>query len=192
MASAYRSGFFTGVVATVAARALLPRLLLLKLNRDVRRLNAGDHEPLLAGYAQDAVLHFNDGPHRWAGEHRGRVEIDRFLRNFTSAGVQGEIRRLWIAGPPWALTMVARFDDHANGPDGEQIYANRTVLVVRTRWGKIVEHEDFYEDTDRIVALEEKLLELGITPVGDGPADLLISTPRRRRGRARSQGAASG
>jgi ketosteroid isomerase-like protein len=131
----------------------------------VRRLNAGDHRSLLSGYADDAVLHFNDGPHRWSGEHRGKAAIERFLRDFVSAGLQGEIRALWIAGAPWALTMVARFDDRAIGPAGDELYANRTVLVVRTRWGEIVEHEDFYEDTARILALESKLRELGIAPV---------------------------
>jgi len=167
MRSTYRSGLITGVAGTVAARALLPRLLLLKLGHDVRRINAGDHGPLLAGYAEDAVLRFNEGPHRWAGEHRGKAEIERFLRNFTGAGIQGELRQLWIAGPPWALTMVVRFDDHANGPGGEEIYANRTVLVVRTRWGKIVEQEDFYEDTERILAFEQTLRGAGVAPAED-------------------------
>lgn len=97
----------------------------------------------------------------------GKEAIDRFLRNFTRSGLQGEIRALWIAGPPWALTMVARFDDRATGPDGAEIYANRTVLVVRTRWGKIVDHEDFYQDTGCILALEDKLHELGITRIPD-------------------------
>ncbi len=170
MTSTYRSGLIAGAVGALAAHALLPRLILLKLNGDVERLNAGDHGPLLAGYAQDAVLRFNDGPHRWAGEHRGKERIDRFLRDFTRAGIKGEIRKLWIAGPPWALTMVVRFDDHADGPDGKEIYANRTVLVVRTRWGKIVEHEDFYEDTGRILALEEKLLGLGVLPLEVSPS----------------------
>lgn len=36
--------------------------------------------------------------------------------------------------------------------------------MVRTRWGKIVEHEDYYLDTGRIVAFEEKLGALGIEP----------------------------
>ena len=160
--SSHTPSLIVGAGAAIAARALLPRLLLLKLRRDVRRLNAGDYAPLLAGYADDAVLHFNDGEHRWSGEHRGKAAIDRFLREFTGAGLQGEIRALWIAGPPWALTMVARFDDWASGPDGEQIYANRTVLVVRTRWGKIVDHEDFYQDSGRILEFERKLRELGI------------------------------
>jgi hypothetical protein len=39
------------------------------------------------------------------------------------------------------------------------------VIVVRTRWGKIVEHEDFYLDTGRIAAFEEKLRALGVEPV---------------------------
>lgn len=154
-----------GAGIVLVGRGLLTRLLLLKLRRDVKRLNAGDHRPLLRGYADDAVLHFNDGPHRWSGEHRGKAAIERFLRDFVGAGLQGEIRALWIAGPPWALTMVARFDDRAISPAGDEIYANRTVLVVRTRWGRIVEHEDFYEDTTRILTLENTLRELGIAPV---------------------------
>lgn len=159
----------TGAAAAVAGRALLPQLLLVKFRRDVGRLNAGDHAPLLAAYADDAVLRFNDGEHRWAGTWAGRDAIGRFLQNFTAAGIQGEIRQLAIAGPPWALTMLVRFDDHADGPDGSRIYANRTVLVLRTRWGRIVEHEDFYEDTGRIEAFDRRLAELGIVPVAPTP-----------------------
>ena len=130
------------------------------------------HKPsLLAGYADHAVLHFNDGPHRWSGDYRGKPAIERFLREFTAAGLTGEIRELWIEGPPWAATLIARFDDRATGPSGEELYANRVVIVARTRWGKIVEHEDFYEDTGRILAFDEKLRELGIGPVTrDSPA----------------------
>jgi ketosteroid isomerase-like protein len=159
-----RRSMMLGAGAALAGRTLLSRLILLKLRRDVRRLNAGDYEPLLAGYAEDAVLHFNEGPHRWSGVHRGRAGIERFLRDFTTAGVQGEVRTLWIGGPPWALTLVVRFDDRATGPGGEELYANRVVIVARTRWGRIVEHEDFYLDTARINAFEEKLQALGVAP----------------------------
>ena len=161
----HKPSLLAGAGAAIAVRALLPRVVLLKLRSDVRRLNAGDYTQLLAGYADDAVLHFNDGPHRWSGDYRGKPAIERFLREFTAAGLQGEIRELWVAGPPWALTLIARFDDRATGPDGEELYANRVTIVARTRWGKIVEHEDFYEDTGRIVAFDEKLSELGIGPV---------------------------
>jgi ketosteroid isomerase-like protein len=161
----HKSSLLAGAGAAIAVRALLPRVALIKLRSDLRRLNAGDYEPLLAGYADDAVLHFNDGPHRWSGDYRGKPAIERFLREFTAAGLTGEIRELWIEGPPWAATLIARFDDRATGPNGEELYANRVVIVARTRWGKIVEHEDFYEDTGRILAFDEKLRELGIGPV---------------------------
>lgn len=157
-----------GAAGGLGARALLVRVLELKLSRDLARLNAGDYRPLLAGYADDAVLTFNDGDHRWAGEHRGKAAIERFLQDFTAAGLRGELSDLHISGPPWALTMMARFDDRATGPDGEELYRNRVAMLVRTRWGKIVRHEDFYEDTERIAALDRRLRELGVAPVGAG------------------------
>lgn len=152
----------TGAALAVGARALLPRLLLLKFGRDVKKLNAGDHSSLVAAYAEDAVLRFNDGDHRWAGDWSGKANIDRFLQNFTAARIQGEIKGIAVSGPPWAMTMLVRFDDHADGPGGERLYENRTVLVLRTRWGKVVDHEDFYFDTGRIVAFDRKLTELGL------------------------------
>ncbi|MBA3262676.1 MAG: hypothetical protein H0T69_09465 [Thermoleophilaceae bacterium] len=60
------------------------------------------------------------------------------------------------------MTMIVRFDDHAYGPDGELLYRNRTLLLVRTRFGRIVEQEDFFEDTERILAFEARLRALGV------------------------------
>ncbi len=160
-----KSALIAGFAGALLMRMALIRVLLAKLNGDVARINEGDYGPLLAGYAEDAVLVFNDGPHRWAGEHRGRPAIERFLREFTRAGINGRIRALWIGGPPWAMTLIVRFDDWAEGPGGERIYANRTLLLARTRWGRIVEQQDFYEDTARITALEQRLQELGVEPV---------------------------
>jgi len=158
-------GLLAGAALAGAARMLLTRALLVKLRRDVGRLNAGDHRPLLAGFAEDAVLHFNEGPHRFSGVHRGRAAIERFLREFTNAGVEGEVKAIWFSGPPWAMNLLVRFDDRAAGPGGEQLYANRTVLLARTRWGRIVEQEDFYEDTARIDAFDRRLIELGVSPL---------------------------
>ena len=154
-----------GAGGAIATRALLLRVLLFKLRRGVRALNAGDFEPLLSSYAEDAVLLFNDGEHRWAGEHRGRTAIARLLADFVGAGMRGEITELFAAGPPWRMTLVVRFDDHAVGPAGEELYRNRTVLLACTRWGRIVRQEDFYEDTQRILTLVSRLTELGIARV---------------------------
>jgi ketosteroid isomerase-like protein len=153
-----------GVLAAIAARRLLVGAILVRLRRGVRALNAGDYRPLLAGFADDAVLKFNEGAHRWSGEYRGKPAIEGFLRSFVAAGLTGEIGELWIAGAPWRMTLVARFDDEARTPDGEQIYTNSTLLLARTRWGKIVFQQDFYEDTVRIGALDAKLTELGLDP----------------------------
>lgn len=111
------------------------------------------------------MLRFNDGDHRWAGEWIGRAGMDRFLQNFTAARIQGEIKAIATSGPLWALTMWVRFDDHADGPDGNRLYENRTVLVLRTWWGKVVDQEDFYVDTARLTDFDRKLAELGIAPV---------------------------
>lgn len=142
----------------------LREALLAKFRRDLNVLNAGDYGPILAGYADDAVLIFNDGEHRWAGRHRGKAELERFFANFVNAGLRGEIRELYMGGPPWRLTLLARFDDWLVR-DGEELYRNRTVLLVRTRWGRVVEQEDFYEDTARIATLEQRLRELRVEAV---------------------------
>jgi ketosteroid isomerase-like protein len=144
---------------TSSARTVCTRLLLFKLRRDVRALNAGDIQPLLSGFAEDAVLRFNDGEHRWAGEHRGTDAIAAFLRSFVDSGLRGQVTELFVAGPLWRLTLIARFDDQAHDATGTEIYRNRTVLLARARWGRIVSQEDFYEDTQRIVSLEQRLRE---------------------------------
>lgn len=159
------SNLLAGAALGLAARAALPRLLLLKFAPSVEKLNAGDHKPLLDSYADDFVLHFHDGPHRWRGDWVGKAGMDRFLRNFTAAGVQGEIVGMATSGPLWALTMWVRFDDHADAPDGTRIYENSTVLVLRTRWFKVVEQHDFYVDTQEIVDFDRRLEELGVEAV---------------------------
>jgi ketosteroid isomerase-like protein len=151
-----------GAAVAVGGRMLVDRAVRAVFERHVRHLNAGDYRGLLSMYAPDAVLRFNDGDHRWSGDHVGRPAIERFLQQFCRAGVRGRIGRMWTAGPPWRLDVAARFDDGATGPDGEELYANRTAIVLRTRWGRITEHEDFYFDTTRIERFERRLQELGV------------------------------
>ena len=154
-----------GAGLAIAARATLSQALLVKFRRDVRALNEGGYGSILSAYADDAVLRFNDGDHRWAGDHRGKAQIERFFKNFVAAGITGEIVELFVAGPPWRLTMLVRFDDRAVDDSGREVYRNRTVLLVRTRWGRVVHQEDFYEDTQRIEAFEAHLRGLGVAPI---------------------------
>ena len=49
--------------------------------------------------------------------------------------------------------------------DGTRIYENKGVLVLRTRWFKVVEQHDFFVDTQAIVDLDRALKELGVEAV---------------------------
>ncbi len=158
-------GLTIGAALALGARAALPRLLLAKFTRDLERLNGGDHIALLDAYAEDFVLRFNDGDHRFAGDWVGKAGMDRFLQNFIAARIHGEIKAIATSGPLWALTMWVRFDDNADSPDGTRLYENQTVLVLRTRWGKVVEQEDFFVDTVRLAEFDRKLTKLGIAPI---------------------------
>ena len=88
-----------------------------------------------------------------------------FRVNCVHYGIKGEITELWVGGWPWRMTILAGFDDHADGPDGTRMYENHTVLMCRTRMGKIVHQEDFYVDTVRMLAFDRKLTELDIKPL---------------------------
>jgi ketosteroid isomerase-like protein len=154
-----------GAVLASVARAALPRLLMLKFAPSVAKLNAGDHSALLDAYSDDIVLHFHRGPHRWSGDWVGKPEMDRFLQMFTASRIEGELVAITTSGPLWALTMWVRFDDHADAPDGTRLYTNSTVLLLRTRWGKVVEQRDFYVDTQAIVDFDRELAERGVEPV---------------------------
>ena len=158
----FTGGAAVGGLLLLGLRATFRRALLAKLRRDVAALAAGDHRPLLRGYADDAVLVFTEGDHRWSGTHRGRDEIGRFLAGFVEVGLKGSVRDLWLGGWPWAMTILVAFDDHADDEQGRRVYENRTVLKCRTRWGRIVHQEDFYVDTVRMVAFDRQLASRGL------------------------------
>lgn len=153
-----RAWFAAGGATAFTGRYVLRRVLTRKFEREVAALNAGDHRPLLRSYHRDAVVRFADGGHRWAGVHVGHDAIEAFLLGFVNAGLRGEIAEAYFGGPPWRMTTVVRFTDRASARG----HRARTVLLVRTRWGRIVEQEDFFENTARIDAFDARLRELGL------------------------------
>ena len=46
--------------------------------------------------------------------------------------------------------------------DRTDIYTNRAVLFVSTRWGKIISQED-YEDTERIASYDRAIAERNVS-----------------------------
>jgi len=125
------------------------------IRRNVRALGRGDIEPLLAGYADNAILVF-PGTSSWGGEHRGKDAIRAFLKRFVDAGLVGQIDEILVNGPPWRTTLCVVFSDRATDPAGETVYENRAVLFARAAWGRIVYQEDF-EDTHKVEAFDKYL-----------------------------------
>ena len=134
------------------------------IRRNIARLNEGRAEPALAMFAEDATLTF-PGDNPWSRQlrapypgrepsptHRGRDEIEAFLRRYVEHGIQMAVEDVLVNGPPWNTRVAVRVHDWIPGPDGDR-YANRAVLMVRARWGRIREQED-YEDTERVTAYE--------------------------------------
>lgn len=127
------------------------------IRRNVRALASGDPRPLLAGYADNAVLVFPGRSSR-SGEHRGKAAIEEFLRGYLRDGVVGQAHEILVNGPPWRTIVCVRFTTQAKAPSGETVYSNRAILFARIRWGKIAYQEDF-EDTHKIDDFEAYLNE---------------------------------
>jgi ketosteroid isomerase-like protein len=138
------------------------------IRRNIRALNEGDYRPALAMFSQDAELTF-PGDNTWARQHRvpqpgrqafpthrGRGEIETFLRTYVSNHIQMEVEEILVNGFPWNTRVAVRVHDWISGPDGGDVYSNRAVLMVRTSWGKIRSQED-YEDSERASALDRHL-----------------------------------
>jgi ketosteroid isomerase-like protein len=135
------------------------------IRRTIEALNDGDYEPALKMFTVDATLTF-PGRNSWSRQHRepeggceqfpthrGRAEIETFLRQYVDHGIQMAVDDVLVNGPPWNTRVAARVHDWIDTPSGERIYANRAVMFARARWGRLVEQED-YEDTARVLEYE--------------------------------------
>jgi len=88
--------------------------------------------------------------------HRGRAEIQAFMQRFVDMKIEMVVEDVLVNGPPWNLRIAARVHHWIVIPNGEDIYTNRAVLFATSRWGRIVEQED-YEDTTRVADFDDYL-----------------------------------
>jgi len=136
------------------------------IRRNIRRLNEGDYGPTLAMFAPDATLAF-PGNNTWANQHRptqkgreafathrGRAEIEAFLRRYVESGMHMEVDDILVNGAPWRARAAVRVHHWEEGSDGQDRYNNRAILFVNTSWGRIRSQED-YEDTERVAELDK-------------------------------------
>ena len=125
------------------------------MRRAIRRVNAGDIGPFLSTFADDATLVF-PGQNSWAGEHRGKDELERFYRRFVRVGLQVEPQEIIVAGAPWNMTVCLRYTDQATGPGGDVVYTNCGMIYAKIAWGKIKSYE-VYEDTEKVAEFDKYL-----------------------------------
>ncbi len=123
------------------------------LHRNLRRLREGDFEPLFSTYADDIRFVF-PGHNSWAGEFRGREEVERWVRRVYQVGLRLEPHEILVVGPPWDTTVCLRFTDRCTAKDGTIAYTNRGMVFGKIAWGKITYYE-IHEDTEKVVALDE-------------------------------------
>jgi hypothetical protein len=137
-----------------------------QIRRTIERLNAGEYGRAVAMFTDNATLAF-PGDNTWANQHRptvkgrdrfathrGRDEIEAFLRRYVEFGFHMEVEDILVNGWPWRSRAAVRVRHWASGPTGEDTYTNRAVLFVDTTWGKIRAQED-YEDTERVAQLDQ-------------------------------------
>jgi len=122
------------------------------LHRTSRRLREGDFEPLFRTYADDIKFVF-PGHNSWAGEFRGRAEVERWVRRVYQVGLRLEPHEILVMGSPWNTTVCLRFTDRCTTPDGTVVYTNRGIIFGKITWGKITYYE-IHEDTEKVVALD--------------------------------------
>lgn len=131
---------------------MFSRLVGSMLRRSIRALNAGDVGPTLKAFADDAILVF-PGDGGFGGTHRGKAEIEAFLRRFVESRLQLEPHAIVAKGWPWNMTIWMQFTDQATDEHGNVVYTNRGVIIARSAWGKVKHQEDFL-DTHQVAAFD--------------------------------------
>lgn len=108
----------------------------------------------LLGLAGDARLVF-PGHSSFGGEHRGKAEIERWMRRFASLHPEFTVHDAAAAGPPWNMRVYMRFSDRIMAPDG-YVYENAGMEFIRIRNGLIREIR-VHLDTEKVTALDRHL-----------------------------------
>jgi ketosteroid isomerase-like protein len=139
------------------------------MRHSIKRLNAGDYSLMLKLAHPDFELAF-PGDNSWAamfrpqvkgrerhGTHHGIDEATAFAERFVAERIQFRVEDILVNGPPWRTRIAVRAHNFIPGVDGgPDEYANRAVLFLDVRWGRLHGWED-YEDTERVAAWDLRI-----------------------------------
>lgn len=152
------------------------------VRRNIARLNEGDYGPALAMFGPRSELAF-PGSSSWSDmfrpiakgrdahvTHIGRDEVEAFMKRYVDTKIHMEVDDVLVNGWPWNTRIAVRVHHWVEGPDGTDIYNNRAILFIDSKWGRVVRQED-YEDTERVAefdALSTVIGEPSLAPADDG------------------------
>lgn len=124
-----------------------------ELRRAFAGLSAGDITAITSRLSADCV-HTFVGDHALAGTRCTPASITAWYERLVSLlpGISFDLRRLRVAGPPWATLAVAEWVETNRGIDGVETSAGG-VNVMELRWGRVT-RVSIYTDT---AALERTL-----------------------------------
>ncbi|MGP4003746.1 nuclear transport factor 2 family protein [Streptomyces sp. 8N706] len=153
----------TAVAVAAAAGVALPALygaaVGAMVRYNARRLGEGDLEPQLRAYADDVRFVF-PGRSSWAGEFRGKREVEKWLRRFVDVGLKIEFDDVLVSGAPWATRLCLRFHNYCEDEKGEIVYTNEGTIYGHARWGRLT-HYVVFEDTQRGEEFDTYLASVG-------------------------------
>jgi len=125
------------------------------LRRVIAQGRAGNIEPTIARYADDAHFRFPGGS-SWAADYHRKDQIAEWLHRFVGVGLQLEPEEILVRGGPWNTTVCVHFTDYWANRDGEVIYRNEGVLFGKMAWGKLTAVTVF-EDTQKVADFDDYL-----------------------------------
>jgi hypothetical protein len=105
------------------------------------------------------------GAHSRSGEYRGKTAHRRWIECFCRSGQQIFADEVVVKGFPWRPTICIRGRDSLNADSGERVYENRDASWACLRWG-LLRDDEVYEDTQKVVALDEWMARAGYPAAG--------------------------
>ena len=152
---------------------LYDRIVETRLRSVFASLNAGDPRPMLRSLAAEFVYRF-EGDTALGGERRTLDAMERWWARFFRLlpGARFEVRRVLVAGPPWATRIAVELTVRAPASAGSPDYVNAVMQSADMRWGRLTRVHTL-EDTLALRRRLERLAAAGLDealapPILDG------------------------
>jgi ketosteroid isomerase-like protein len=144
------------------------RIVEKKLRAGFDALNRGDHQSVMALFAQE-FEHVFYGDHALGGaRHQHRSIVPWYARlKSCFPDLRFEVQAVAVRGLPWNTVALVEWRDRFTLRDGTQ-GGNQGVHVLRLKWGKVVSLR-VYCDTQVVAGALNSLQQQGVKEAGAAP-----------------------